>query len=41
MTEKRLSKRKQALAADRVSYIPEENPALQGLGQVNKTWCGS
>jgi len=23
-------------AADRVSYIPEENPALQGLGQVNQ-----
>jgi hypothetical protein len=26
----------QALAPERVSYIPEENPALQGLAQVNQ-----
>ena len=32
----KIEQAQQALAADRVSYIPEENPALQGLGQVNQ-----
>src|SRR5260370_4085450 len=32
----RIEQAQQALAAERVSYIPEENPALQGLAQVNR-----
>jgi hypothetical protein len=32
----RIEQAQQALAAERVSYIPEENPALQGLAQVNQ-----
>src|SRR6266567_187582 len=32
----KIEQAQQTLAADRVSYIPEENPALQGLAQVNQ-----
>lgn len=32
----KIEQAQQALAAGRVSYIPEENPALQGLAQVNQ-----
>src|SRR5947209_5425643 len=32
----KIEQAQQALAAERVSYIPEENPALQGLAQVNQ-----
>src|SRR6267154_4494662 len=32
----KIEQAQQARAADRVSYIPEENPALQGLAQVNQ-----
>jgi hypothetical protein len=34
--EEKIEQAQQALAGDRVSYIPEESPALQGLGQVNQ-----
>src|SRR5258708_31589194 len=32
----KIERAQQALAAERVSYIPGENPALQGLAQVNQ-----
>jgi len=32
----KIEQAQQTLAAGRVSYIPEENPALQGLAQVNQ-----
>src|SRR3989475_7495639 len=32
----KIEQAQQALADERVSYIPEENPALQGLAQVNQ-----
>jgi hypothetical protein len=32
----KIEQAQQALAAERVSYIPEESPALQGLAQVNQ-----
>ncbi len=32
----KIEQAQQALAAERVSYIPEENPALQGLAQVSQ-----
>src|SRR2546427_13286883 len=32
----KIEQAQQALAAERVSYIPEEEPALQGLAQVNQ-----
>jgi hypothetical protein len=34
--EKKIEEAQQALPAERVSYIPEENAALAGLGQVNR-----
>jgi hypothetical protein len=34
--EEKIEQAQQGLAGDRVSYIPEESPALQGLGQVNQ-----
>jgi len=34
--EERIEQAQQELAAERVSYIPEENAALRGLGQVNR-----
>jgi hypothetical protein len=32
----KIEQAQQALAGERVSYIPEESPALQGLAQVNQ-----
>jgi len=34
--EENIAQAQQTLAAEGVSYIPEESPALQGLGQVNQ-----
>jgi hypothetical protein len=34
--EENIAQAQQTVAAEGVSYIPEESPALQGLGQVNQ-----